>query len=275
MSLRIRQIVLVAHDLTVALQHARDTLGLHVIYRDPEVANFGLENALMQIGDQFLEIVAPTRADTAASRHLDRHGNCAYMLILQTDDLTRERACIEQLGVRIVWESSQPDMRAIHLHPKISAPPSSRSIRPHLRAHGAGRVRTGSRWTMMQIGSSMRRSQRAIRPHWPSAGPTSWETAHPDRRMALASLRLKTAPSILSRCARALTASLSSACACVLACLFHSRQSSAAPDSALAPDCVYGKHHCSNSTSLNSDHALPPLIEQLQILSLVARVSIQ
>jgi hypothetical protein len=118
MPLRIRQIVLAARDLERSVQQARDALGLAVIYRDPEVAKFGLANAMMQIGDQFLEIVSPTRTDTAAGRHLDRHGDSAYMLILQTDDLDRERARLAQLGVRIVWESNHSDMRAVHLHPK-------------------------------------------------------------------------------------------------------------------------------------------------------------
>ena len=148
MSLRIRQIVLAARDLQSAVEQAQDTLGLRVIYRDPGVAKFGLENALLQIGDQFLEIVSPTRADTAAGRHLDRHGDSAYMLILQTDDLARDRARVAQLGVRIVWESEHPDMRAIHLHPKDigaaivsldeATPPSSwRWAGPSWRTDGA------------------------------------------------------------------------------------------------------------------------------------------
>ena len=118
MPLRIRQIVLAARDLDSAVRHACDTLSVDVIYRDPEVAKFGLANAMMPIGDQFLEIVSPTRADTAAGRHIERHGDSAYMLILQTDDLARVRARLERLGVRIVFESTHTDMRAVHLHPK-------------------------------------------------------------------------------------------------------------------------------------------------------------
>lgn len=118
MSLRIRQIVLASHDLAAAVEQTEALLGLKVVHRDPEVAKFGLENALLALGDQFLEIVSPTRANTAAGRHLDRHGDSAYMLILQTDDLARDRARIEKLGVRIVWESNYDDMCAIHLHPK-------------------------------------------------------------------------------------------------------------------------------------------------------------
>jgi catechol 2,3-dioxygenase-like lactoylglutathione lyase family enzyme len=116
--MRIRQIVFAARNLAASVAQFEAQLGLQVVYRDPEVAKFGLENALMRIGDQFIEVVAPTRADTAAGRHLDRHGDSAYMLILQTDDLTRDRKRLDRLGVRVVWESDFPDIRAAHLHPK-------------------------------------------------------------------------------------------------------------------------------------------------------------
>jgi catechol 2,3-dioxygenase-like lactoylglutathione lyase family enzyme len=118
MSLRIRQIVFAAADLKQAIEQFQDALGLQVTYRDPGVAKFGLENALFTFGDQFIEIVSPTRADTAASRHLDRHGDSAYMLILQTDDLSRDRLRLQDLGVRIVWESHLEEISALHLHPK-------------------------------------------------------------------------------------------------------------------------------------------------------------
>jgi hypothetical protein len=118
MSLRIRQIVFAAADLNHAIEQFSDAFGLQVTYRDPAVAKFGLENAMFTIGDQFIEIVSPMRPDTAASRHLERHGDSAYMLILQTSDLSRDRARLQDLGVRIVWESHQEGISALHLHPK-------------------------------------------------------------------------------------------------------------------------------------------------------------
>jgi catechol 2,3-dioxygenase-like lactoylglutathione lyase family enzyme len=116
--MRIRQIVFAARNLAASVAQFESALGLQLVYRDPEVAKFGLENALMRIGDQFIEVVAPTHANTAAGRHLDRHGDSAYMLILQTDDLTLDRTRLERLGVRVVWESSFADIRAAHLHPQ-------------------------------------------------------------------------------------------------------------------------------------------------------------
>ena len=155
MTLRIRQIVFAARDLASTVAEFERSLGLQVAYRDPLVAEFGLHNALLPIGDQFLEVVSPIRPDTAAGRHLDRHGDSAYMLILQTDDLSRDRARLERLGVRLVWQAEYPDIRAVHLHPKdIGAaivsldqptPPESwrwagPRWREHVTAHGAQRV---------------------------------------------------------------------------------------------------------------------------------------
>lgn len=116
--LRIRQIVFAARDLASTVTQFSTGLGLSVVYRDPLVAEFGLQNALMAIGDQFIEVVSPTREDTAAGRHLDRHGDSAYMLILQTSDLDRDRERLSALGVRMIWEADYPDIRAVHLHPK-------------------------------------------------------------------------------------------------------------------------------------------------------------
>jgi hypothetical protein len=118
MTLRIRQIVLAARDLTTTVAQLERELGLQVAYRDPLVAEFGLHNALFPIGDQFIEVVSPTREGTTAGRHLARHGDSPYMLILQSDDLDRDRARLEQLNVRVVWSSEYPDIRALHLHPK-------------------------------------------------------------------------------------------------------------------------------------------------------------
>jgi hypothetical protein len=122
MSLRIRQIVVAARDLTTTVAHFESVLGVQVCYRDPEVGKFGLENALMAIGPesdaQFLEVVSPIQNNTAAGRHIDRHGDSGYMLILQTDDLKRDRARLDRLNVRIVWQANHPDVSAVHLHPK-------------------------------------------------------------------------------------------------------------------------------------------------------------
>jgi hypothetical protein len=118
MSLRIRQVVLVARDLASTVSDLESVFGVRVAFRDPQVAEFGVHNAVMPIGDQFLEVISPTQAGTAAGRHLERRGDSGYMIILQTDDLARDRARLDHLGVRVIWEANHDDIRAVHLHPK-------------------------------------------------------------------------------------------------------------------------------------------------------------
>ena len=116
--LRIRQIVFVVRDLATTSRQLAELLALDPPYRDPGVAEFGIDNAVYAFGDQFIELISPLEEGTAAGRHLERRGEGGYMLILQTDDFDRDRARIRALGVRTVWEKELPDIRAMHLHPK-------------------------------------------------------------------------------------------------------------------------------------------------------------
>lgn len=118
MSLRLRQVALVAQDLPAAVGALCQALGLEVCFRDPGVAHFGLHNALMPVGDTFLEVVSPLREGTAAGRHLQRRGgDGGYMAMFQVADLAAERARVAALGVRIVWEGAGDGIRGAHLHP--------------------------------------------------------------------------------------------------------------------------------------------------------------
>ncbi|MEW6268089.1 MAG: VOC family protein [Thermodesulfobacteriota bacterium] len=117
--MRIRQVALVARDLEPVVADLCAVLGVEVSFNDPGVAEFGLRNAVMPLGDQFLEVVCPVRGDATAARYLERRrGDGGYMVILQSDDLEADRARLAEAGVRIVWEISLPDIATIHLHPR-------------------------------------------------------------------------------------------------------------------------------------------------------------
>lgn len=116
--IRLRQVALVAHDLDAVVEELCEQLGLTVCFRDLGVAAFGLHNALMMIGDQFLEVVSPTAEGTTAGRLLHkRDGDGGYMAIFEVDDLDAREAALTELGVRIVWSGDFPTIRGRHLHP--------------------------------------------------------------------------------------------------------------------------------------------------------------
>lgn len=119
MWLRLRQIALVAESLEEAERDLTEVLDLKVCHRDPAVASFGLENILLPVGNELLEVVAPTRQDTAAGRYLTRRGgDGGYMVITQCDEHRPRRRRVQDLGIRIVNEFEGRTFRNMQMHPK-------------------------------------------------------------------------------------------------------------------------------------------------------------
>ncbi len=119
MWLRLRQICLVAHELAPAIDVLQDVFGLAICHRDPGVKRFGLENALLPIGNQFLEVVAPVEEHTAAGRYLERRGgDGGYMVITQCDDHAPRKQRVADLGVRVAFSYDRDAYCCMQLHPK-------------------------------------------------------------------------------------------------------------------------------------------------------------
>jgi hypothetical protein len=117
--LRLRQICLVASDIDKAEADIAAVLGVPVCYRDPAVAAYGLDNLLFPLGPDILEVVVPTRDDTAAGRFLERSaGRGGYMVIMDCDDVARRREQAEAAGVRVIHTSDSPGYTGVQLHPR-------------------------------------------------------------------------------------------------------------------------------------------------------------
>ena len=117
--MRIRQIALVARELEPVVSDLCAVFGIEVAYRDPGVKVFGLENAVMPVGETFLEVVSPVAEGTTAGRYLARRGSDGgYMVIVQVEELESHRQRLKDLAIRIAWETDQGAAATIHLHPK-------------------------------------------------------------------------------------------------------------------------------------------------------------
>jgi hypothetical protein len=118
-TLRLRQVCLVACDLEPHAKNIKDVFGLEECYRDPNVARYGLANVVLPIGTDFIEIVSPTRPDTAAGRFLERNGERGgYMIILDCDDPLARQAHCHALGVRTANLIRHDTYVGVQLHPK-------------------------------------------------------------------------------------------------------------------------------------------------------------
>jgi len=139
---RIRQFVIVARDLEKVVGDLTAVLGIEVAFNDPSVREFGLRNAIMPVGDTFLEVVSPVDPDATAKRYLERRrGDGGYMLIIQCDDLDRDRERVGSIGVRTVWKADLAAIRGTHLHPKDTGGPRqarSRHVSPRTDSFASG-----------------------------------------------------------------------------------------------------------------------------------------
>jgi hypothetical protein len=98
----------------------RTVFGLASGYQDPGVADFGLENHVFAVGDQFLELVRPVTTEAPVRRFLEKKGASAagYMVVLEVDAvdpfLVRARAS----GCRVVLGGDSDTWSTLHLHPR-------------------------------------------------------------------------------------------------------------------------------------------------------------
>ena len=115
----IRQIVMVSALRDPIVNNLCKLFECQVAFNDPDVGHFGLQNAVIPIGTDFLEVVSPKENNTAAGRYLKkRNGDGGYMVIIQVNDFMKAKKHVKKNDIDIVWESDHQQAKAIHLHPK-------------------------------------------------------------------------------------------------------------------------------------------------------------
>ena len=66
--MRVRQLVLVANERDPIVTNLEELFNIQVSFYDPGIKFFGLENAVLPVGDTFLEVVSPIEDKTTAGR---------------------------------------------------------------------------------------------------------------------------------------------------------------------------------------------------------------
>lgn len=190
--MRLRQVAFAAGDLDAAVAALCAALEIEVAFNDPGVAMFGLRNAVLPVGDTFLEVVSPTESNTAAGRYMARRGgDCGYMVMVQSADTDLDRRRAAELDVRVVWSIDLDDIRGTHLHPRdlggallsldSATPPSAwRWAGPHWEDHR----RTGR--SRAVVGAEMQCAERdAVAERWAALLGRPAHTAQGSRQINL------------------------------------------------------------------------------------------
>jgi hypothetical protein len=168
MPTRLRQIALVSPTLEATLTTFTSTFNAPVVERDPGVGAFGLHNGLIQLGDCFLEVVAPLPnldpLTTAAGRYISKFGAGGYMVLMQVDNLNQTEANLSHLPT-------------IHAGGRdYCATTNSSHIRPHLPGtailpvHANGISITGTHYHPRDMGCIIEATENTPRHQWLWAG---------------------------------------------------------------------------------------------------------
>ncbi len=88
----IRQIVMVSKLRDPIIKDLCELFEFDVAFNDPGVGHFGLENAVIPLGKDFLEVVSPVQENTTAGRFIEkRNGDGGYMIIIQVDEFEKSK----------------------------------------------------------------------------------------------------------------------------------------------------------------------------------------
>jgi len=114
---RLRQVAFLVRDLGEASELYERTLGMKPCHSQ-DLPQYGLTNLVLPAGNgTFIELLAPTTSDSAASRYLERRGEAPYLLIFETRQFDRLIPHLKSMGVRITGESQHGGQKSAFVHP--------------------------------------------------------------------------------------------------------------------------------------------------------------
>ena len=117
---KIEHVSLAVEDLDAAVEHYRDTWGLEVSHRE-RVEDQGVEEAMLPIGESFLQLLGPTGPDTTVGKFIERRGEGLHHIAYEVPDLEGALAELKKRGVRLIDEVPRRGGRGhmvAFVHPK-------------------------------------------------------------------------------------------------------------------------------------------------------------
>lgn len=107
-------------DLDESIALYRDRLGMREQHRET-VEEFGVEAALLEIGDAHVELLTPIHSDSAVARFLEKNGPGMHHVAYRTADIDAALERMSRAGVRMIDEQARTgirESRVAFVHPK-------------------------------------------------------------------------------------------------------------------------------------------------------------
>ena len=117
---RIDHVGYAVEDLEAAVAYHQRLYGAEVAHRE-RIESDGVDEALLAVGESFIQLLAPTREDSPVARFLARNGPGVHHVGYGVADVTATLGDLKAKGARLVDEHPRPGSRGCtvaFLHPK-------------------------------------------------------------------------------------------------------------------------------------------------------------
>ena len=119
---KVEHIGIAVADLDAALDHYRKVWGLEPVHRE-RVEDQGVEEAMLPLGESFLQLIAPTAPDTTVGKFVRLKGEGLHHIAYEVDDLPAALARLEESGARLIDREPRPGGRGHQIafvHPRTN-----------------------------------------------------------------------------------------------------------------------------------------------------------
>lgn len=117
---KIEHVAIAVGDIADAITHFHDAYGMDVESREV-VEDQGVEEAMLPIGDSYIQLLGATGPDTTVGKFLERRGEGLHHIAFEVDDLAATLADLKAKGVRLIDEQPRVGGRGhmvAFVHPK-------------------------------------------------------------------------------------------------------------------------------------------------------------
>jgi len=101
---KIEHVALAVADLDAAVEHYATTWGLTVEHRE-RVEDQGVEEAMLPLGESYLQLLGATGPDTTVGKFLAKRGEGLHHIAYEVDDLEAALAKLKADGVPLIDEA--------------------------------------------------------------------------------------------------------------------------------------------------------------------------
>ena len=118
----IDHIAIAVRDLEAAVAYYRAAFGAEIHHREI-VDSDGVEEALIKVGDSYIQLTAATRDDSPIATFLEKRGEGIHHVGYRVDDCAEALAAMVEAGARAIDTEPRPGSRGTtvaFVHPKGS-----------------------------------------------------------------------------------------------------------------------------------------------------------